>query len=40
LPIGRLDAYFGALTTLDVAGNQRTADRYFHGPRIAGSVRF
>jgi hypothetical protein len=36
----RLDAYFGALTTLDVAGNQRAVDRYFHGPRIAGSVRF
>lgn len=36
----RLDAYFGAITTLDVAGNQRTADRYFHGPRVAASVRF
>jgi len=36
----RLDAYFGAIRTLDVAGNQRTIDRYFHGPRIAGTVRF
>jgi hypothetical protein len=36
----RLDAYFGAIRTLDVAGNQRTVDRYFHGPRIAGTVRF
>ena len=36
----RLDAYFGALAALDVQGNQTIADRYFHGPRIAGTVRF
>jgi hypothetical protein len=36
----RLDAYFGVLTTLDIAGGQRAIDRYFHGPSVAGTLRF
>jgi hypothetical protein len=36
----RLDAFFGAITTLDVTGKQVIADRYFHGPRLTGTLQF
>ncbi len=36
----RLDAFFGALRTLDAQGNLTKVDRYFHGPRVAATVRF
>jgi hypothetical protein len=36
----RLDAFFGALRTLDAQGNLTKIDRYFHGPRVAATVKF
>src|SRR5262249_12865116 len=36
----RLDAFFGALRTLDSQGNPTKVDRLFHGPRVAATVRF
>jgi hypothetical protein len=36
----RLDAFFGALRTLDAQANPTKVDRYFHGPRVAATVRF
>jgi Legionella pneumophila major outer membrane protein precursor len=35
----RLDAYFGALETLDVAGNQQLIDRLYHTALITGAVK-
>ncbi len=31
----RIDAYFGALSTIDANGREGRIDRYFHGPRLA-----